>query len=97
MENIFSLNISTFSHMKHENMGRKMKSVAKIGRKVEKSRNISRKKKIHLKKKKKKKKKSTFPHFSTHICSTFHLMAHVLVFDWGKFSKDFVGFFFFFL
>ncbi len=34
----FSLNISTFSHMKHENMGRKMKSVAKMGRKVGKSR-----------------------------------------------------------
>ncbi len=36
----FSLNIPTFSHMKHENMGRNMKSVAKMGRKVGKSINI---------------------------------------------------------
>ncbi len=28
---LFSLNISTFSHMKHENIDRKMKSVAKMG------------------------------------------------------------------
>ncbi len=41
MENIFfSLNIPTFSHIKHENIGRKMKSVTKMGRKVGKSRNI---------------------------------------------------------